>query len=102
MEPGKTAAEIALQEAWEEAGLTGILERRPIGSYAYEKAGNNYSVTVFIMHVTDVSQDWPERDLRIRRWLPPVLSAVQVEEPELRKLLQSIKAACGSDAINAG
>src|ERR1700694_2104228 len=47
LEPGKTAGEIALQEAWEEAGLTGVLHRSPIGSYLYEKYGNRYRLTVF-------------------------------------------------------
>ena len=38
MEPGKTASEIALQEAWEEAGLVGVLQPEPLGSYLYESA----------------------------------------------------------------
>ena len=39
MELGKTAGEVALQEAWEEAGLLGLLQPEPIGSYVYEKDG---------------------------------------------------------------
>ena len=42
MEPGKTAGELALQEAWEEAGLVGVLQPEPVGSYLYEKFGNSY------------------------------------------------------------
>ena len=37
IEPGQTAGETALQEAWEEAGLAGAIEGEPIGSYLYEK-----------------------------------------------------------------
>src|SRR5262245_41164227 len=37
MEPGKTAGEVALLEAWEEAGLLGRLAPEPVGSYVYEK-----------------------------------------------------------------
>src|SRR5262249_19062195 len=37
IDPGKTAGEIALQEAWEEAGLVGVLQPQPVGSYRYEK-----------------------------------------------------------------
>jgi 8-oxo-dGTP pyrophosphatase MutT (NUDIX family) len=37
LEPGKTLSEIALQEAWEEAGLIGILQPEPVGSYLYEQ-----------------------------------------------------------------
>src|SRR6266446_6909575 len=61
IEPGQTAGETALQEAWEEAGLVGALDREPIGSYLYEKEGRTYHVVVFVMKVTSVAQDWPER-----------------------------------------
>ncbi len=69
IEAGQTAGESALQEAWEEAGLTGALENEPIGSYLYEKEGRTYHVIVFIMNVTNVAQDWPERELRQRSWV---------------------------------
>src|SRR5438552_861734 len=48
LEPGKTVGDIALQEAWEEAGLRGTLRPQPVGSYLYKKYGDNYHVTVFI------------------------------------------------------
>src|SRR6516165_7806532 len=60
LEPGKTSGEIALQEAWEEAGLTGVLEPEPIGSYLYTKTGFTYHVTVFVMLVSEAAEDWPE------------------------------------------
>lgn len=69
IEPGQTAGETALQEAWEEAGLVGALEREPIGSYLYEKEGHRYHVTVFVMKVTAVAQEWPERSFRERSWV---------------------------------
>jgi len=31
IEPGTTAGQIALQEAWEEAGLVGVLRPEPVG-----------------------------------------------------------------------
>src|SRR5256886_2841574 len=64
MEPGKTAGQIALQEAWEEAGLVGLLQPEPVGSYLYDKYGHTYHVTVFALQVTEVADDWPERGLR--------------------------------------
>src|SRR5271168_2772386 len=66
MEPGKTAGEIALQEAWEEAGLVGVLEPDPVGSYFYEKDGFTCHVIVFLMQVTDEAAEWPERSFRER------------------------------------
>src|SRR5271163_738098 len=60
MEPGKTTGEIALQEAWEEAGLVGLLEHEPIGSYVYEKDGFTCHVIVFLLRVTDAVDVYPE------------------------------------------
>ena len=71
IDPGQTAGEAALQEAWEEAGLTGALDQEPIGSYLYEKEGQTYHVTVFLMKVTNVAQEWPERSFRERSWVSP-------------------------------
>jgi 8-oxo-dGTP pyrophosphatase MutT (NUDIX family) len=90
MEPGKTAGEIALQEAWEEAGLVGALEPEPVGSYLYEKYGNLYHVIVFLMHVTEAAVDWPERTLRQRCWLSPTQALVRVEDRGLRELLRHV------------
>src|SRR5579871_5885346 len=68
IEQGQTAGETALQEAWEEAGLVGTIHPEPVGSYLYEKAGMLCHVLVFLMHVTEVAQDWPEGRWRLRRW----------------------------------
>src|SRR5262245_42459264 len=93
IQPGQTAGETALQEAWEEAGLVGALHREPVGSYLYEKAGRTCHVTVFLMHVTEVADDWPECSWRLRRWVGPARARAQVEEPGLRKLLRKVSAA---------
>jgi 8-oxo-dGTP pyrophosphatase MutT (NUDIX family) len=86
LEPGKTLSEIALQEAWEEAGLVGILQPEPVGSYLYEKAGKRYHVTVFLMQVTEVAAEWPEMEWRSRRWLRPANALPRLQELSLRKL----------------
>ena len=92
MEPGKTAGEIALQEAWEEAGLTGILVQEPIGSYVYEKAGFVCHVTVFVMEVTEVAQEWPEREWRQRIWVSHQQADSRIEEAGLREILRGVVA----------
>ena len=89
-EPGMTCGEVALQEAWEEAGLTGVLHPQPVGTYTYEKSGNRYRVTVFVMEVTHVSDDYPERDERSRCWLPPDRALLHLGEPGLRRLMQKV------------
>ncbi len=92
MEPGKTAAEIALQEAWEEAGLVGVLQPEPVGSYFYEKAGFTCHVTVFLMTVTDMAEDWPERSIRERRWLSVAQALQRIEDAGLRELIREATA----------
>jgi 8-oxo-dGTP pyrophosphatase MutT (NUDIX family) len=88
LEPGKTSAEIAMQEAWEEAGLVGRLQSTPIGTYQYQKYGGTCLVTVFFMHVTEVADDWPERSVRTRVWLPPEEAIDLLEEAALRDIVQ--------------
>src|SRR5262245_53594922 len=88
MEPGKTSGEIALQEAWEEAGLVGVLQAEPVGSYLYEKYDNLCHVTVFLMTVTQVADEWPEQTIRQRNWLTPTQALVRFDGRGLRELLR--------------
>ncbi len=88
LEPGKTAAEIALQEAWEEAGLAGVLQPEPIGTYLYEKAGFTCHVTIFVMNVTDMAEHWPEDGLRQRSWLSAAQALQRIEDAGLRELIR--------------
>lgn len=88
IEVGQTAGETALQEAWEEAGLVGALETEPIGSYLYEKEGQQYHVIVFIMKVTGVQQDWPERSFRQRSWVGPTGFFDRIEEAGLADIVR--------------
>src|SRR5438876_7253288 len=88
IEPGQTAGETALQEAWEEAGLVGALEREPIGSYLYEKEGQRYHVTVFVMKVTSVAQDWPERSFRERSFVSPAGFFERIDDVGLHDIVR--------------
>jgi 8-oxo-dGTP pyrophosphatase MutT (NUDIX family) len=88
LEWGRTFRQIAVQEAWEEAGLVGVLRAKPLGSYRYQKAGTRFEVVTFLMDVTDVLMDWPESYMRTRYWLPPAEVPSRVRERGLRKLLR--------------
>lgn len=88
IEPQQTAGETALQEAWEEAGLTGVLQQEPIGSFTYEKWCGVCFVTVFVMEVTETAQDWPERNLRQRAWLSPATALERIDDPGLVEVLR--------------
>jgi 8-oxo-dGTP pyrophosphatase MutT (NUDIX family) len=88
IDQGKTAADTALQEVWEEAGLVGVLNPDPIGTYLYEKYGGICHVTVFLLDVTRVAEDWPERTLRERCWLSPGQAILRLTDPGLRDIIR--------------
>jgi phosphohistidine phosphatase len=68
VDPGETAEQAALKEAWEEAGLKGRLSGGAIGLYEYEKWGFELSVSVYLMEVTDAEDEWEESRFRERSW----------------------------------
>lgn len=92
---GKSAAQSAAQEAWEEAGVKGAPGQEALGLYAYAKARKTKEalpcvVTVFPLRVEGLAARFPERKERRRRWFGADRAARLVAEPELRALLQGI------------
>lgn len=90
VEQGKSAGEVALQEAWEEAGLVGLLAAEPLGSYVYEKDGFVCHVIVFLMNVTGQMEAFPEAGMRQRAWLPAAQAMGRIEDGGLRDILRSV------------
>lgn len=89
---GKTAAEAALREAFEEAGVEGEVAGGMIGLYSYDKimaddAVKPCVVAVYPVSVARLTSRFPERGQRERRWFTPGKAARKVAEPELRSLL---------------
>jgi len=88
LEPGKTTGEIALQEAWEEAGLTGVLSREPVGSYLYEKYGSTHHVLVYTLRVVETASKWPEQASRERVWLDIKDALERIDDAGLREVIR--------------
>jgi 8-oxo-dGTP pyrophosphatase MutT (NUDIX family) len=91
--PGKSAAQSAAQEAYEEAGIRGELEPEPLGRYFYHKRRRNgdllpAEVSLFRMRVAEEQDDWPERGQRDRRWFAAPEAAAAVAEPDLAQLIR--------------
>src|SRR5580692_7964220 len=99
IEPGQTAGETALQEAWEEAGLVGVLHPEAVGTYLYEKWGGTHFVTVFLMDVTDVALYWPERPVRQREWVSGAEALDRIGDEGLRELIRSVAERCFPDQL---
>jgi len=73
IEDGETPARSAAREAFEEAGVTGMLDPRPVGAFRYAKSmPQGYAVrshvTVFPLAVHEELDDWPEEAERTREW----------------------------------
>ncbi len=88
IEPGQTAGETALQEAWEEAGLVGVLDPEPVGSFLYEKWCGTCHVTVFLMQVSEVVQTWPEGAQRQRSWLSVAGALERIDDAGLADIVR--------------
>ena len=97
IEAGDGAEETALREAWEEAGLTGVLYSEPVGSYCFEKYGRLCRVTVFLLEVQQAAADWPEAAWRQRWWLPGEQAADLIHDRGLRKLLRRVAATAAAE-----
>ena len=67
IEPDMTAAESAANEAFEEAGVTGTVEDKPLGRFTYEKFGREITVDMYPLKVDIVHDDWQEpwRDRKV-------------------------------------
>lgn len=91
---GKTAAEAARVEAWEEAGVKqAIGDDKVIGTYSYEKRLDDgyvspVEVQVFELDVIETADIYPEARERKRVWVKPQEAANMVEEPGLQALFQ--------------
>ena len=88
----RTDPAAAAQEAYEEAGLDGVVAEQSIGDYRYLKrlksgVAQMVKVDVYPFQVTGGHNAWPEKGQRVLQWMSPVEAALGVQEPELRDLI---------------
>ncbi|MEA1015772.1 NUDIX hydrolase [Sphingomonas sp. LY54] len=86
----------AAREAWEEAGIVGVVAPKPLGTYRYIKRRNDGSevrakVYVFPLEVDVEEEEWPERMERERRWFSLEEAEALVQEPELKTLIRKFR-----------
>ncbi len=92
---GKKPRVVALIEARQEAGISGIVGRRPIGSFPYSKTMEGgeerlCECIVFLMLVTKERPSWREQAQRRRAWFPRDLAANLVEEGALVVMIRNL------------
>ena len=91
---GLDAPQAAEQEAFEEAGVKGVVSERCLGLFSYAKSlgpkeDKPVVVAVFPLRVRKLIADFPEKSERRLRWFTPRRAASQVNEPELAALIRS-------------
>jgi phosphohistidine phosphatase len=91
IEPDLSPPVSAAKEAWEEAGVTGHVIQEAIGTFEYEKWGGICQVQVYVMHVENVANDWPEA-FRTRAWLDPAHAIERTTEPAFQDLIRQLPA----------
>ncbi|MFO1203163.1 MAG: NUDIX hydrolase [Tabrizicola sp.] len=90
--PGLSPEAAAAQEAWEEAGVAGMMNPLCIGRYGYQKCLSVTSsvpcaVAVYGMRVDKLAKTFPEMKERRRKWFPLDEAATLVAEPELAMII---------------
>ncbi|OKH49698.1 NUDIX hydrolase [Calothrix sp. HK-06] len=94
---GMSLQDSAAKEAWEEAGVLGLVDNQELGYYKYYKQGKVYKVKMYLLLVRAVSGNYPEANLRRRRWVDVQKAISLVKETSLKPILENI--AC-RDVIN--
>jgi len=89
---GKSLADSAAQEAFEEAGIKGKIADKPIGTFRHVKQHLLFGrlevdILVHPLAVERELGDWPERGERNRKWFGLSEAAKRVDSDELGKLI---------------
>jgi 8-oxo-dGTP pyrophosphatase MutT (NUDIX family) len=82
-----TPFESAKKEAYEEAGVTGANETVELGSFKLKKKSGISIMKIYSMEVSEFLEDYPEKNLRKRKWFSIREAAENVFIPEISKLI---------------
>lgn len=91
LKPAKSAA----REAYEEAGVRGVVGTKAFGSFTYDKVLDDdgrivpCEIHVFPLLVERQHKTWPEQLEREVRWLEPSEAIALLDEPAARELVSA-------------
>ena len=83
--------ESAKKEAFEEAGIIGSNETVELGRIELKKGNGTIHITIFSMEVVKILDDYPEKELRKRKWFSVEEAPSKVDFPGLPGLIKSLK-----------
>ena len=81
------AAQSAVKEAYEEAGIQGNLLNDKMWNYKYSKWEGICQVKVYLLEVTEMLKTWPE-NFRKRRWFTIDKALEKISNKDLKLILR--------------
>jgi 8-oxo-dGTP pyrophosphatase MutT (NUDIX family) len=97
VKPGIPPHIAAASEAYEEAGVIGLVYANSVGEYAQTKINADGTrvplrIRAYSMAVADEAAQWPEMYVRRRSWMTLAAATIAVGDPELQKVLAHFQA----------
>jgi 8-oxo-dGTP pyrophosphatase MutT (NUDIX family) len=86
-----TPFESAKKEAYEEAGVIGSNETIELGDYKAKGSPSEHAIKVFSLEVMEVLQNYPEINVRKRKWFQLKEAAEKVSIPEVATMILSLE-----------
>jgi len=80
----------AKKEAFEESGVRGSNSTKILGSYTVRKNGSELLTKIYSMKVSRIFKDYPEKNLRKRKWFSVYDAAKKVEIDELATIIRRL------------
>ena len=83
--------ESAKKEAYEEAGVLGTNETVELGEFIIDKPVGVTRVKVYTMEVIEDLNEYPEVNIRKRKWFPVKEAISTISIPEISKMLATME-----------
>lgn len=86
-----SAFESAKKEAYEEAGVIGENETVELGAFELKKKTRTILVKIFSMEVTKELKDYPEKNLRKRKWFSIKDALGNIENVDIKNFVHKLE-----------
>jgi 8-oxo-dGTP pyrophosphatase MutT (NUDIX family) len=92
-EDGEASSAAAPREAFEEAGVAGIVDKTVFGTFSYRRdtSPNQSHVAVHLLQVSRIAEKFPEKSIRKTQWFPLKDAVRDAAQPGLRTLLSRVE-----------
>ncbi|NHQ60540.1 NUDIX hydrolase [Chlorobium sp. BLA1] len=87
VQKGLSPADSAAKEAFEEAGLIGVVHQQQAGQFGYRKFGKHFSVEVYPLYINTMLEEWDEMHDRQRKLVTPAEAIEMVWHDDLRRII---------------